>query len=50
MNKAEPRDARALLTELQASFQPRPLKVAGLALHRYLGGPWEKVGSWTFRG
>ncbi len=49
MNKAEPRDTRALLTELQASFQPRPLKVAGLALHRYLGGPWEKLGSWTFR-
>jgi len=50
MNKAEPRAARELLAELQRSFTPRPLKIAGLALHRYLGGPWERLGSWTFRG
>ncbi|MCW3797008.1 2'-5' RNA ligase family protein [Sphingomonas sp. BN140010] len=49
MNKAEPRAARELLGELQASFHPRPLKISGLALHRYLGGPWEKLGAWTFR-
>ena len=50
MNKAKPSDAKALLDELQGSFQPRPLAITGLALHRYLGGPWEKLGSWSFRG
>jgi len=48
--KAEPAAAKALLRELEATFQPRPLKVAGLELHRYLGGPWERVGRWSFRG
>jgi hypothetical protein len=50
MNKAEPRAAKALLRELETSFSPRPLKVAGLELHRYLGGPWERLGRWSFRG
>lgn len=49
-NKAEPRAARALLAELERDFRPRPLKIAGLELHRYLGGPWEKLGRWSFRG
>lgn len=49
-NKAETAAARALLRELEASFQPRPLAVAGLELHRYLGGPWERLGRWSFRG
>jgi hypothetical protein len=50
MNKAEPPAAKALLRELERTFQPRPLSVAGLALHRYLGGPWERLGVWKFRG
>jgi len=50
MNKAEPRAAREVLDELQRDFAPRPLRIAGLALHRYLGGPWERLGGWTFRG
>jgi hypothetical protein len=50
MNKAEPAAAKALLRELEASFSPRPLKIAGLELHRYLGGPWERLGRWSFRG
>jgi hypothetical protein len=49
-NKAEPAAAKALLRALEASFQPRPLKIAGLELHRYLGGPWERLGRWSFRG
>lgn len=49
-NKVEPKEAKALLAELQARFAPRPLTVAGLALHRYLGGPWERLGRWSFRG
>jgi hypothetical protein len=50
MNKAEPAVAKALLRELDTSFSPRPLKIAGLELHRYLGGPWERLGRWSFRG
>lgn len=50
MNKAEPAAAKALLRELEASFRPRPLAIAGLELHRYLGGPWERLGRWMFRG
>jgi hypothetical protein len=50
MNKADPKAARALLAELERDFHPRPLKIAGLELHRYLGGPWERLGQWKFRG
>ena len=49
-NKVAPKVARALLTELQAGFAPRALTIKGLGLHRYLGGPWEKVADYPFRG
>ena len=49
-NKAEPGVARALLRSLEASFQPRPLQIRGLSLFRYVGGPWESLGEWSFRG
>ena len=49
-NKVRPSEARALLQSLEAGFRPRPLRIGGLALHRYLGGPWERLGSWSFRG
>lgn len=49
-NKAEPADARALLASLTAEFAPRSLAIAGLALHRYMGGPWQPIGNWRFRG
>ena len=48
-NKVEPRIARALLRELEQDFRPRPLAIRGLGLHRYLGGPWDRLGSWPFR-
>lgn len=48
-NKAPPRQARALLTAMESDFRPRPLAIRGLGLHRYLGGPWETLGSWSFR-
>lgn len=49
-NKVTVREARALQAELSASFLPEPFRFAGLSLHRYLGGPWEAIGSWRFRG
>lgn len=48
-NKAAPRDAKALYDRLKQDFRPRPLEIHGLALHRYLGGPWETLGRWAFR-
>ena len=49
-NKAEPKAARALLAELERGFSPRPLAIAGLGLHRYLDGPWERLALYPFRG
>nr|NUR36604.1 2'-5' RNA ligase family protein [Sphingomonas sp.] len=49
-NKVSPREARALLAKLERDFRPRPLAVSGLGLHRYLGGPWDKLSIYSFRG
>lgn len=49
-NKVEPSVAKALLARLTAEFVARPLAITGLALHRYLGGPWQPIGDWRFRG
>jgi hypothetical protein len=49
-NKVERRDALALQQVLQAGDFPRPLAISGLASWRYLGGPWEKVRAYPFRG
>jgi plasmid stability protein len=49
-NKVAPSVAKALQQELAASIEPRDFAFAGLALHRYRGGPWEFVKQWPFRG
>ena len=49
-NKVERRDAVALQQELRATALPRPLGIHGLASWRYLGGPWEALRSYPFRG
>ena len=49
-NKVPPKEARTLLESLERDFQPRPLAIAGLGLHRYLDGPWELVSRYPFRG
>lgn len=49
-NKVAPRVSRDLLEALERTFRPRPLAIAGLGLHRYLGGPWEKLAVYPFRG
>ena len=49
-NKVVRADAKALQSTLAFDFRPEPFAFAGLALHRYMGGPWEPVGRWTFRG
>jgi hypothetical protein len=42
-NKVAPKVARALLDSLGRDFRTRRLTIAGLGLHRYLGGPWETI-------
>ena len=49
-NKVAPKAARALIGSLERSFMPRPLRIAGLGLYRYLEGPWEKLVTYAFRG
>lgn len=49
-NKVAPRDARRLQAQLRATFRPRPLAIPALATWRYLGGPWERLRSFPFRG
>lgn len=49
-NKVAPKVARALIAALGDEFAPRPLGIAGLALHRYRGGPWETLARYAFRG
>lgn len=48
-NKVAPRAARALIDVLERNFQPRPIGISGLGMHRYLGGPWETLSTWSFR-
>ena len=49
-NKVEPRAAKALARLLEGHRRGAPLRIAGLGLHRYLGGPWEKLQLYPFRG
>jgi hypothetical protein len=49
-NKVPPKEARALKSLLENDFLPRPLAIRALALHGYLGGPWETIATYPFRG
>jgi len=49
-NKVTPSEARALKAALERDFRQRPVAISGLGLHRYLGGPWERVAIYSFRG
>ncbi len=48
-NKVPPKVARALKKSLERTFEPRALSVSGLAVHRYLDGPWERLADYPFR-
>ena len=49
-NKVSPHQAKALQRALAPEIEPRAFAFAGLALHRYRGGPWELVHRGPFRG
>jgi len=42
-NFVDPAVARATVAELGEGFAPWTLGIVGLAVHRYLGGPWEHL-------
>ncbi|WP_223799464.1 2'-5' RNA ligase family protein [Sphingomonas nostoxanthinifaciens] len=47
-NKVAADEARRLQRSLEADFVARPVAIAGLALWRYRGGPWEPVSRHMF--
>lgn len=49
-NKVDAATARATLAALDPSFRSRPLKLTGIALWHYRGGPWELIERQPFRG
>ena len=49
-NKVAPEQARALHRSLEETFAPFEVGAEGLTLWRYLGGPWEPMGSFGFGG
>lgn len=49
-NKVTGAEAKATLARLAAGFVPFETRAVGVAIWRYLGGPWEALGSVAFRG
>ena len=49
-NKVTRGEAKALQAMLAPTISRERFAFAGLALHRWLGGPWEDAGHWPFRG
>jgi hypothetical protein len=49
-NKVTANEARRLLDHLERDFRTRRLGIVGLGLHRYLGGSWERLETYSFRG
>jgi 2'-5' RNA ligase len=47
-NKVSPERARTLHAQLQEGFSPFKIGGAGLSLWRYLDGPWELKGTYSF--
>nr|WP_276612130.1 2'-5' RNA ligase family protein [Kineococcus vitellinus] len=47
-NFLPPERARELLARLEADFSPWSARARGVAVHRYLGGPWEQVAEQLF--
>ena len=47
-NKVAPDQARTLMADLAAGFAPFTITGQGFLLWRYLGGPWDLVGDYSF--
>ena len=49
-NKVSAKQAVELIVSLESDLRPQPLGIVGMGLYRYLGGPWERLESYSFRG
>ncbi|MGB5723643.1 MAG: 2'-5' RNA ligase family protein [Parasphingorhabdus sp.] len=49
-NKVNSREAQNLFERLSAEFEPRSFAIRGIALHYYVDGAWQNIGTWPFRG
>ncbi|MBH5322865.1 2'-5' RNA ligase family protein [Aurantiacibacter sediminis] len=49
-NKVTSKEAKALQAELAPQVIERDFTFPGLELHAYQGGPWDHLGTFTFRG
>ena len=49
-NKVAPTEAKKLQAALEGTVQPRSFAFRGLEMFRYLGGPWEPIRAFPFRG
>lgn len=49
-NKVHRADAITLARALDGHKFGEPVRISGLGIHRYLGGPWEPVAIFPFRG
>lgn len=49
-NKVTPAEAKALQAGLAGTIEPRNFAFRGIGLHRYLGGPWQHIRDFAFRG
>ncbi len=49
-NKVPSAEARALQSALRASIETRAFAFVGLGLYRYVGGPWDRIKIFAFRG
>ena len=49
-NTVAPKAAKRLQLQLRATYEPRPLAIRALATWRYLGGSWEAIRTYGFRG
>ncbi len=49
-NKVSSRAAKALQAQLTPQIDAQDFAFRGLAIWRYLGGPWEALGDYAFRG
>lgn len=49
-NKVSPAEAKALQAALEGTIEARRFAFRGLGLHRYMGGPWQHIRDFAFRG
>jgi len=49
-NKVSGSEAKTLYAKLMEDFEPRPLEIIGLSAYYYMGGPWEEIDHYKFRG